>query len=77
MTFMAFVFPMLPTAKTWLDKGPKSLVSEDSSTSNMVNVLKHCSNLIKITFNIFLIVSKSVELEKFSLIDMPNLGTAF
>ena len=42
MTFTAFVFPKLRTLKTWLDKCLKSLVSEDPSTSNTVNVPKHC-----------------------------------
>ena len=38
----AFVSPKLRTPKTWLDKFLKSLVSEDSSISNIVNFLKHC-----------------------------------
>ena len=42
MTLKAFVFPKLGTLKTWLDKFLKSPVSEDPSTSNMVNVAKHC-----------------------------------
>ena len=45
MTLKAFVFPKLRTPKTWLDKCLKSLVSEDPSTSNMVNGAKHCSKL--------------------------------
>ena len=42
MNLIAFVFPNLRTPKTWLDKYLKSPVSEDLSTSNMVNVHKHC-----------------------------------
>ena len=39
--------------KTCLDKCLKSNVWEDSSTSNMVNVPKHCSKLNDSTFTIF------------------------
>ena len=53
MTFTAFVFPKLRTLKTWFDKCLKSPVSEDPSTSNMINVPKHCSNLNTITLFIF------------------------
>ena len=42
MSLTAFVFPKLRTLKTWLDKCLKNLVLEDPSTSNMVNVPKHC-----------------------------------
>ena len=49
-----FVFPKLRTPKPWSDKCPKSPVSEDSSTSNMVNVPKHCRNLQHDTFIIFI-----------------------
>ena len=40
--------------KTWLDKGLKSPVSEDPSTSNMVNRLKRCPKLKDSTFIIFI-----------------------
>ena len=70
MTLTPFVFPKLRTLKTFLYKYIKSLVSENPSTSNMVKVAKHCWNLIQITFIIFLITAKSVDLEKVSLIDM-------
>ena len=40
--------------KTWLDKCLKSPVSEDPSTSNMVNGPKHCWNLNDSTFTIFI-----------------------
>ena len=54
MTLIDFVFPKLRTLKTWLDKCLKSPVSEDPSTSNMVNVRKHYWNLHHSTFIIFL-----------------------
>ena len=50
MTLTTFVFPKLRTLKSWLDKHPKTPVSEDPSTSNMVNVPKHCWNLHHSTF---------------------------
>ena len=36
------LFWKLQTPKTWSDKYLKSPVSEDASTSNTVNVPKHC-----------------------------------
>ena len=42
MTLIDFVFPKLRPPKTWSDKCLKSPVSEDLSTSNMMNVPKHC-----------------------------------
>ena len=42
MTVRAFVFPLLRTPKTWLDKCLKSSVSDARSTRNMVNVPKDC-----------------------------------
>ena len=42
MTLTAFVVPKLWAPKTWLEKCLKSPVSEDPSTSNMVNMSKHC-----------------------------------
>ena len=42
MTLTAFVFWKLLTPETWLDKGLKSPASGDPSTSNIVNVPKHC-----------------------------------
>ena len=39
---IAFIFPNLPTPKTWLDKYLKGPVSEEVSTSNMTHVHKHC-----------------------------------
>ena len=40
--------------KTWLDKCLKSLDSEDSWTSNIVNGPKHCSKVKDSTFTIFI-----------------------
>ena len=42
MTLTGLVFRKLETPKKWLDKCLKNPVSEDTSTSNMVNVAKHC-----------------------------------
>ena len=53
MTLTVFVLPKLLTLKTWLDKCIKSTVSEDPSTSNMVNVHKHCWSLHHRPFIIF------------------------
>ena len=41
MTLTAFVFPKLPTPRTWLDKCLKTPISKVPSTSNMVKVNKH------------------------------------
>ena len=41
MTIRDFVFSKLETPKTWLDKCLRSLLSEDTLTSNMVNGPKH------------------------------------
>ena len=40
--------------KTRLDKGLKSLISEDQLTGNVVNGSKHCFNLNESTFTIFI-----------------------
>ena len=77
MTLRAFVFPLLRTPKTWLDKCLKSPVSDDRSTSNAVNVHKHCLNLHHIIFIISIDHCQFNSLGKsFCLIDMQNLGTA-
>ena len=47
---MVFVFPKLRTPKAWSDKSLKTPVSPNPSTSNMVNVPKHCWNLYHSTF---------------------------
>ena len=45
MMLIDFVLLELRTPKTWSYKSLKCLVCEDPSTSNMVNVPNHCSNL--------------------------------
>ena len=47
---MVFVFPKLRTPKAWSDKSLKTPVSPNPSTSNMVNIPKHCWNLYHSTF---------------------------
>ena len=54
MTLIAFLFWKLSTPKTWLDKCLNGPVSEDPSTSNMVDVPKHYSNLHHSTFMKFI-----------------------
>ena len=44
--------------QTWLDKCLKSLVSEDPSTSNMLEGPKKCSKLNDSAFTIFIDLSK-------------------
>ena len=46
--------------KTWLDQCLKSPVSDDPSKSNMVNALKHCSNLKDTSLPYLLITGKSI-----------------
>ena len=53
MTLIAFVFRKFRNPKSWVDKCLKCPVGEDPSTSNMLNVLKHCWNLHHSTFIIF------------------------
>ena len=52
--FKHFFFSKLQTLKTWSDKCLKSPVSEDPSTSSMVNVPSHFWNLRQSTFVIFI-----------------------
>ena len=54
MTLTAFLFPILCTLKTSLDKCLKGSVWEDPSRSNMVNVPKHGLNLHHMVFIIFI-----------------------
>ena len=54
MTLIAFVFRKLRTPKMWLDKCLKSSFSEDPSTSNMADMAKHCWNLHRSIFIIFI-----------------------
>ena len=48
-----FVFPIIQTLKTWLEKYLKNLVSEDPLRSNIVTVPKHYWSLHHSTFVIF------------------------
>ena len=64
MTLADFLFPKLRTPKMYSDKYLKTPISEDPSTSNMVNVSKHYWTV------------KAIELEKLCLIEMQNRGTA-
>ena len=50
ITLIDFVISKLRTPKTWSDKCLKSPVSEEPSTSNIVNVLKLCWNLHQCIF---------------------------
>ena len=68
MTVTAFVGPKLRTLKTWFDKGLKSLVSEDPLSTVQI--------FIKALWSDSSITAKEIELEKVSLIDMQNLGSA-
>ena len=54
MTLTAFVFPKVHTLKRWLDNCLKSPLSEDPSTSNMVNLPRHCWNLHHSNFVTFI-----------------------
>ena len=49
-----FVISKLRTPKTWSEKCLKSPVLENPSTSNMGNVTKHCWNLHRSPFIIFI-----------------------
>ena len=54
VTLTDFAFLKLRTSKTCVDKCLKSSISVDHSTSNMVNVPKHCRNLHRSTFIVFI-----------------------
>ena len=56
--------------KTWLNKSLKCPLSEDPLTSNMLKRTKHCINLNRTTFTIF--IDHCEELEDFSLSDMQS-----
>ena len=53
MTLIADLFPKLRTRKTWLDICPKSPVSKDPLTGNMVNWFRHCFDVENSTATIF------------------------
>ena len=54
MTVIANVFPKLYIVKNVVKKMSKSRISEDPSTSNMVNGIKQCWNLNDTSFTIFI-----------------------
>ena len=74
VNLIAFIFPNLPTPKTWLDKYLKGPVSEEVSTSNMTHVHKHCSNHHRSIVIIFIDHCEVNCVGKVSLIDMQILG---
>ena len=76
MNLIPFVFRKVRTPKTLLDKCWKGPVSEDPSTSKLADVPKDCWHLYHSILSYSYITANSIELEKFSLIDMQNLGTA-
>ena len=53
MALIADFFRNYALQKTWLDIYPKSPVSKDPLTGNMVNGLKHCYDLDNSTVTIF------------------------
>ena len=76
ITLLDFVFPKLRTPKRWLDKCLKKPVSEDTSTTNMVTGHNVVEIFITAISSHLLMAVKAIEMEKISLIDIPNLGTA-
>ena len=70
MYFRNYVLP-----KTWLDQCLKSPVSDDPSKSNIVNALKHCSNLKDTSLPYLLITGKSIVLQKVSVSHIQNVKT--
>ena len=67
-------FRNLGLQKPSLDKCLKSRVSENASTDNVTNGLKHCCNLNDHNFTIFINQCKTIPLEKvfFSGIQNPK-----
>ena len=63
--------------KRWLCKCLKMLVSEDVSTSNMLNGSKHCLNLHSSTFNIFIGKLTTYSLKKSFFMICKILGPFF
>ena len=47
-------FRKYPLQMTWLDKCLKSRLAVDPSTNKMGNMSKHCCNLRKTTFTMFI-----------------------
>ena len=61
--------------KTLLDECLKCPVSEDPTKSNMVNALKHCSNLKDTSLPYLLITGKTILLQNVSRSHIQNLKT--
>ena len=61
--------------KRWLEKCLKTLVTDDTSTSNMVNGPKHCCILDDSILTIFIDHCGIIELQKVSFSTMKNLKT--
>ena len=61
--------------KRWLDECLKNRVSEDISTSNIVNGPKHCCILDDGTFTYLLIIVNIIQLEKVYFSAIQNLKT--
>ena len=63
--------------KTLLDKCLKNRVSEDPSTDNIRNALKHCCNLNESTFTIYISQSEGNALQKVYFSDIKSRRTVF
>ena len=68
MTLIASVFLNLRSPKSAVKYTSKNAISEYPSTSNMVNALKHCSNLRGGTLSNLSIIAKDNESEKSLLV---------
>ena len=75
LTLLAFALLNVRTAKTWLDKYLKSPLSDDLSTSSMVNVPSYFWKLHHSTFIIFNDHCQVNWVGNISVIDMENLVT--
>ena len=76
MMLIDFVISKLRTPKMWSDKCLKCSVSEGPSTTDTVNVPSTVEICITAAFSDLFTTARLIKLEKVSLIDMPNLGTA-
>ena len=70
-------FSIYGLQETGLDKCPKSPVSEDPLTSNVINRPKHCWNRNDSTFTYFLIPVKTIQVDIVSPSDMHKFKTVF
>ena len=76
MTLIDLVFPKLRTPKTWSDKCLKSPVTGEPSHATSRTCPRTVEICITALLSDSLITAKSIELDKVSLIDTLNLGTA-